>query len=123
MDRKEEALKAFERAIALDGQVAAYYNNRAVVLYYLKNYNDALASYKEALKVDPDNADTYNGMGNIYYHRQNWEKALKAYDHAINLAPHTSSFYRNKSGVLRWLGRNEEAELASARANMLDNAS
>ena len=106
----------------LDGQIAAYYNNKAVVLYYLKNYTEALASYKEALKVDPENADAHNGMGNIYYHRQSWEKALKAYDRAITLAPRTSSFYRNKSGVLRWLGRNEEAEQASARANLLDSA-
>src|SRR5581483_469039 len=88
--------------------------------YRLKNYTEALASYKEALKLDANNADAYNGIGNVYSARQNWEKALKAYEQAIKLAPHVSSFYRRKSEVLRWLGRNEEADQAVMRAKLVD---
>ena len=49
--RFEEALAAYDQAIALDPSHASDHSNRGLVLVRLKRFGDALAAYHQAIAV------------------------------------------------------------------------
>jgi predicted O-linked N-acetylglucosamine transferase (SPINDLY family) len=54
MERNEEAIASYDRAIALDPKHARAYYDRGTAFIGLKRINDAVASYGRALELDPD---------------------------------------------------------------------
>jgi tetratricopeptide (TPR) repeat protein len=66
MDRLDEALPAYDRAIQLDPQHVEGYDYRAVV-WQLKGDNDrAIADWGMAIRVDPTYAAAYYRRGYLY---------------------------------------------------------
>ncbi|MBW5398273.1 tetratricopeptide repeat protein, partial [Brachyspira pilosicoli] len=50
----EEAIKDYDKAIELNPNNGAFYNNRGVSKENLEEYNEALKDYKKALELDPN---------------------------------------------------------------------
>jgi len=72
----DEALAAYDRALALRPDHAATLANRGDVLRELRRLDDALASYDRALAARPDYAEALSDRGNVL-------KALGRYDDAL----------------------------------------
>jgi tetratricopeptide (TPR) repeat protein len=53
-DRCEDALRWYDEALALSGQIPDIHVDKGACLVRLNRYEDALASFDRALKVDPD---------------------------------------------------------------------
>ena len=62
----EEALAAFEQAIALDPRLAYPHTGLGNVYRNLGRYEEALAAYEQAIALDPKYAYPHNGLGNVY---------------------------------------------------------
>jgi len=59
LNRYDEALASYDRALVLQPDYATALNNRGINLYDLKRYDEALASYQRALALRPDYAEAH----------------------------------------------------------------
>jgi len=112
----EEALAAYDRAVALAGDYAQIHLNRGLTLHALKRFKDALSAYDRAISLKPDFADAFNNCGNSLRELRQHGEALKAYDRAIALQPKFAEAYNNRGNALRSLRRHIEALTAYDRA-------
>jgi tetratricopeptide (TPR) repeat protein/V8-like Glu-specific endopeptidase len=96
------ALADYDRAIALNPNYAAAYNNRGNLKYQkLNNPQGALADYDRVIALNPNYAGAYNNRGNLKYQKlNNPQGALADYDRAITLNPNYAEAYNNR-GVLK----------------------
>ena len=62
-DNWEAAIDAYDKALELDPNDTAAYNNRGVAKRNLGQYEAALADYDKALELEPDMAAAYNNRG------------------------------------------------------------
>jgi Flp pilus assembly protein TadD len=62
----EEALKAVEKAIALDNRQAYFYNNQGLYLLYLNQLEEGLTLINQSLAMDDKNPFALRNKG-IYY--------------------------------------------------------
>ena len=59
LQRFEDSLQCYDRAIALQGDYAHAHNNRGVVLQELKLFDQAMGSYAKAIECEPTYVDAY----------------------------------------------------------------
>ena len=115
LDRHEEALAQFERALAIDNCHANALGNRAATLARLKRDEEALAAYRRLLEVQPGHLNALNEAGGLNVRLGRAEAALACYDRAIAAAPQPE-LYVNKGTALRALNRDDEALASFAAA-------
>ncbi len=110
----DAALSAFQRAIELSGlddhKFASLYNSIGNVYSDLKQYDAALAAYQRAIELGPKDAYPHNGIGIVYQFMDEPQKALQAHQKAVELAPDSGTNRSSLVGILRKLGREQEAQ-------------
>ncbi len=90
----EKAAEAYQKAIAIKADDAAYLNNYALVLAQQKKFDDAQAQLTKAAQVDPTNAGKYYyNLGAVYVNTGNMEPATVAFKKAIELDPNYAEAY------------------------------
>jgi len=112
LGRNEEALAAYDKALAIDPNDADAHNNRGVVLETLGRNEEALASFDKALAIDPKYAFAHYNRGNVLEKLGRDQEALAAYDKALAIDPNNASAHNNRGVVLGTLGRWTEAKAA-----------
>jgi len=118
--RHEEAIAAYEQAIALDPKYAAPHNGLGYMYSALGRHEEAIAAYEQAIALDPKDAYPHNGLGNMYSALGRHEEAVAAYEQAIALDPQDATPHNGLGTVYRDLGRHEEAIVAYQQAIALD---
>lgn len=83
----DEALEAFDRAIALDANFYPAWYGRAQALYVLGKYRDALIAYDRVLQFQPSLAIVWRNKGVVLALARQPEEALAAFDRALKLKP------------------------------------
>ncbi len=119
MERHDEALAAYDRAIALKPDYANAHFNRGSLLKKLGRFDGALASYDKAIALKPDHAEAHNNRGVILQAMHRYLDALDSYDRAIAIRPDFAEACNNRVTVLVNLGRMSEAEQMFQRAREL----
>jgi len=107
--RFEEALAAFDEAIARRPTYAEAHNGRGIVLSNLARPNDAIDGFDRAIALKPDYAEAYNNRGIVLQDLNRPEDALASFDRAIELSPDNARVYNNRGVTLQELRRFEEA--------------
>jgi tetratricopeptide (TPR) repeat protein len=73
----------FEKAIALNPNVAGTYVTQGVYLHRVKRYREAIASYQRALAIDPDSINGHYNLALAYLETKQYdlanEEAQRAY--------------------------------------------
>jgi tetratricopeptide (TPR) repeat protein len=87
MNRLEEALASYDRAIALKPDHAEAHNNRGVVLQELKLYGEALASYDRAIAVNATYGEAHNNRGTVLMSLGRMPEAERMFQRALELKP------------------------------------
>jgi tetratricopeptide (TPR) repeat protein len=89
-----KAAEAYQKAIALKADDAAYLNNYALVLAQQKKFDEAQAQLTKAAQVDPPNAGKYYfNLGAVYVNTGNMDPAAAAFKKAIELDPNYAEAY------------------------------
>lgn len=83
----EEAIEAFQRAIALAPEESLYHYNLGVAYEGLGRDGEAFESYQRAIKLDAHNASAYLALGHLYHARGQRAEAEKCWHAVIGLAP------------------------------------
>ena len=79
----ENALNAFQTALALDERHQQAYNNMGLVYLDLRLYSEAISMFQAALEIQPVNAAFLNNLGYAYDSADRFDEALDAYRRAI----------------------------------------
>src|SRR5262249_7136737 len=116
----EDAIAAYERAIALDPKSAPPYNGLGNVYSAQGRLEEAMAAYERAIELDPKSAPPHNGLGNVYSAQGRLRDAMAAYERAIELNPKSASPHNGLGNVYRDQGRLEDAMASYERAIELD---
>jgi len=93
------ATELIARAIALDGQVASFHYNLAIVLKAQGLLAEAAASYQRALTLKPDYVEAHNNLGNVWKALGERGKAQANFARALEFRPGYAEAHYNL-GVL-----------------------
>ncbi|MDA9369848.1 tetratricopeptide repeat protein [Amylibacter sp.] len=85
--KPEEAIEAYNKALAIKPDYADAYNNMGSALQEQSKPEEAIEAYKKALAIKPDYADAFNNMGTVLQEQSKPEEAIEAYRKALAINP------------------------------------
>ena len=85
LGKYDEAIKCYDKAIAIDPNDADAWNNKGLTLNSLGKYDEAITSYDKAIKIDSNDADAWNNKGLALDSLGNTDDAKKCYDRSREL--------------------------------------
>jgi superkiller protein 3 len=91
----ELAIEYYQKAVAIDPNLATVYNNMGIAYDKLENYSEAIRCYQKAISIDPNLATVYNNMGVAYNKLENYSEALRCSQKAISIDPNNAAAYHN----------------------------
>lgn len=96
MNKYEEALMEFSRAISYDPQLTEAYNMRAYIYVNIMNKpEDAVSDLSQSIRIQPDNPDIYIHRGWSYWLAGRYEDAFNDYNSSIKLGSKRYHVYFN----------------------------
>jgi tetratricopeptide (TPR) repeat protein len=95
---------------------AGAFNNRGIILHWVKRFDEALASYDRALVVRPGDAKVLYNRGNTLKELKRFDEALASYDRALAVRPEYAEALNNRGNTLKELKRFDEALASYDRA-------
>jgi predicted O-linked N-acetylglucosamine transferase (SPINDLY family) len=125
----KEAVKSYEKAIALRPAFAEAQNNLGIVLSELGLFDAAIHSYEQALLTAPDSVRTLMNLGNVFIEADRFPEAITCFERVVSLEADCMEAYDGfcrASGALERPGE-EMTRFAKAletrpdASNMLNN--
>jgi tetratricopeptide (TPR) repeat protein len=116
LNRREEAITRFQRAIEIDAGNLDAHNGLGVAMIGLQRSGEALAPLESALKIKPDFTAALSNLGLALINLRRFDEALPVLDRALAISPDSASLLNNKGIALRGLGRHSDALPAYDRA-------
>jgi len=107
---KPEALKQYDKAIALDSLSIEARYGKALFLQNSGKMEDALNEYRKIVLIEPQHADTHYNVGFIYYTQKDYETALKNFNMAIRVSPAFAKAYYMRGLCAEKLGKPTDAK-------------
>ncbi|MCP5102033.1 MAG: tetratricopeptide repeat protein [bacterium] len=116
----ESALRAFQKAVAINDKKSNYQYSYAVMLRLSGKYQEAIKNCRKAIEIDPKSAYALNELGIVYRQMGEYEEAIKNYRKAIELDPKFAAPLNGLGIVYQQMGENEEAIKNYRKAIELD---
>jgi tetratricopeptide (TPR) repeat protein len=116
LERFDEALANYDKALAIKPDYASALSNRGNALMALKRLDEALANYDRALAIRPDHADALNSRGVVLMELKRFDEALASYDRTLAIKPDYATALNNRGVGLMKLKRFDEALASYDRA-------
>ena len=92
MDKLDEAMREFRRAVALDPGDVRSFINLGNILLERKGFDEAAKCYRQAVAVDSQSADAYYGLGRVLEQKGDVRPAaLNEFRRALPLAEQASN--------------------------------
>ena len=115
------ALDYYNKALQLDTELPAAYNQRGVIYQLHAELDSAIRDFKKATALKPDFAKAWLNLGAAYDDAKQYHHALAAYDRSLELMPGTAGTYYNIGNTCRQLGDNAAAVENYTKAIELDS--
>ncbi len=115
----KEAMRALQRAEALDPRNPYYPDNQGFVARRLSGSGEE--HHRRAIRLDPYNPAFWAHLGDDQRQRGLHEQALESYRHSLELYPDHGPTLINYGEMLLELGREEEGTAALRRAKELED--
>jgi len=93
----DQSISDYSKAIQLNPNNAAAYNNRGAAWGNKGDQDKALADFNKAIQLNPNYAAAYNNRGAVWGRKGDQDKALADFNKAIQLNPNNAYFYQNRS--------------------------
>ena len=105
LDRYEEAIPHFTKAIQIDSKYRLAYLFRGSSYQKLDRHQDAIADFDAGIRLDPTaSVFAYNDRGISYFLLGQYEDAIDDFDKAIQLDPSEAQIYAYRGAVYSELG-------------------
>jgi adenylate cyclase len=116
--RFDDAIAEFERALALDPNIAEAYGALSHVYVDIGQYEKAIEFFDKAIRLSPQNqqlAVWYMGKGHAYFGLQQYDQAIEWARRSIAINPNFSSALGTLAAALALTGHDAEARDAEQR--------
>ncbi|MHA2089810.1 MAG: tetratricopeptide repeat protein [Candidatus Kariarchaeaceae archaeon] len=87
MNRYEESLSTYEKALRIQPENGILWNNMAVTHYVQRSFTDALRCYDRAIEIDPKLVMAWRNRASALEGLERYEESLIAYQKALELDP------------------------------------
>jgi lipoprotein NlpI len=118
----DQAIRDFDRAIALQPGLVVAWRNRGLAHKGKGDYDRALADYEQALVFAPTDARIYNERGLAYAGMSDFPNAIADFNRAIALKPDQEAAIKNRGRINFVLGNFAQAAADLQRGLSLDSA-
>ena len=122
LDRLDDALAHYDKALSLRDPYAEAFNNRGNVLVRQGRHEDAIANFRSSIAAMPGYAVAHNGLANALHLVGKPQEAAASALEALRLQPNYAEAHNNYGNALLDLGRANEAAQAFGMARRLDPA-
>ncbi len=85
IDKIEEAIALFKKAIEANPNYPYAYNNLGVAYLKINKKEEAAIWFEKTIEIDPGYPQAYNNLALIYYYNKKYDLAIKYCDKAIKL--------------------------------------
>jgi tetratricopeptide (TPR) repeat protein len=119
LDRRQEALAATDEGLRLDPTIAYAHYARGYVRVCARDWRKAVADMEEAIRIDPTHPGYHCLLGEIYSDLGQPEKSLAHAERGLEIDPQHTRCASTRATALQRLGRNREADAATAQALVL----
>ena len=109
LEKYNEAIADYSKAIELKPDYADAYINRGNAYCNLNKYDEALADYNKAIDLKPDDVDAYCNRGSIYGKLGKINEAFADFSKAIDLKPDFAVAYTGRGVAFWYLGKYNKA--------------
>ncbi len=100
----EKAVWEYQKALAMNPQLAPAYNGIGIAYTMLEKYSEAIDAQQKALALQPDFVEAHAGLGLAYLKQNRAEPALKHYRQAVALDPQFLEAHQKIAMILLNLG-------------------
>ncbi len=111
-----QALAWTDKALAINGGLVELWNNRALALAELHQYDQAHQSFERAIAIRSDNWEAYYNLGRMFLLQKKFPEAEQSIRRAVELDPYSAPTLNNLGLALDALYRYDEACAAYDRA-------
>lgn len=87
MEKYEEAVKCYKKAIEIKPKLIEAYSNLAGTYNTLKKYDEGIKYASEAIKIKPDFSEAYNNLAIAFYYKGDKKNAIINMEKAVQLNP------------------------------------
>lgn len=108
-EKFQEAITAYEKAIALQPDIAEAHWGLCYSLNAMGQPENAIAACDQALAFKPNYAEAFWSKGSAVHQQQNYEQEIKLYDQALQINPKYAEAWNNKGVALLKLKRPKDA--------------
>ncbi|MBF0381170.1 MAG: tetratricopeptide repeat protein [Magnetococcales bacterium] len=116
INRHDLALKQFERAIEINGNLAWLYYNLGISLYSLGRIDETIKIQEKATTIDPNYADAYRSLGIALAKKGKLDKSVLCLQKTISLKPDYAEAYSNLAATLIDQGKLDDAVINCKKA-------
>ena len=116
LGKKNKAVFANKKAVALSPNDAEAQSNLGVSLQELRKLEEAIKRYKKAINLKPDYAQAYYNLGVILQEQNRYEEAISSYKKLLFYMPKNALAYNNLGTVFKELKKFDEAEKSYNKA-------
>jgi tetratricopeptide (TPR) repeat protein len=109
LDRLEEAIRPYEKALSLKPGFPEAHNNLGYAIEKLGRYEDAARHYRKAIAINPAYPEALTNLGNALQMLGRPEEAIAHYEKALTIRPRDCGIHRSIGNALQSLGRSKEA--------------
>jgi len=120
LQRFEEAIASYDRAIALDPANVAAHSNRGCALTCAGDNEGAVAAHDRALEIAPNHMLAVLNRGIALHNLHRHDEAVASFDRALAISPDDPGVHSNRGTALANLGRMDEALVCYERAHALN---
>jgi tetratricopeptide (TPR) repeat protein len=94
----------FTRAIELNPELSAAYEERGMLYYFQEHYTKMIRDFLKVIKLSPDNANGYAMLGVAYFEKNDYDSAVSYLTRAIELKPKLAEAYGYRAEAYRRKG-------------------
>ena len=109
VDKIDESIDNFSKAIQIKSDFAEAHNNMGIALEKNDKLTEAISHYREALRIKPDYAEAHNNMGIALEKQGNFSEAINHYFEALQINPKYASAHNNLGNAIAQQGNFEAA--------------
>jgi len=94
----------FTRAIELNPELSAAYEERGMIYYFQEHYTKMIRDFLKVTKLRPDNANGYTMLGVAYFEKNDYDSAVFYLTRGIELKPNLAEAYGYRAEAYRIKG-------------------
>jgi tetratricopeptide (TPR) repeat protein len=105
----EEAVAAYEKAIAINAAFSQPYNQLGYAYRFLGRLDDAERTFKKYIEIIPDDPNPYDSYAELLMKMGRFEESIRSYEKALAVDPHFVNSYVGIGNDRVFMGQPAEA--------------